>query len=172
MGMKARTVFETLYERKIIMEGQTNLWGIDPEALGGKVGRNHPETSQKAAKNVRSGSQQAQVVARLYLLGEATAHEIADHVFNKAGKAISPNQCATRLLELREKGLVEYCRDPVTGRPIEKATTLNSSALLQRLTGEGRLQAVTIGLAERRENGSTKTSLEVKRVRSDTESFT
>ena len=150
---------------------QLDIWGFDENQVGGKVGKSHPETSQKASKNVRSGTQQAQILSHLLKINSGTAYEISEHVFNTAGRSISPNQCATRLLELREKGLLDYVRDSRSGQPIERETTPGNTGLVQRLSKRGMEQAVRIGINQGVTHGERKT-VESKRLRSDTESFT
>jgi DNA-binding transcriptional ArsR family regulator len=73
----------------------------------GKVGRDHPGTSKHAASVPRFGSQRWTVLDVLAENGShgATAAEVATAI---AG--VSPNQVATRLLELREAGLAARAR--------------------------------------------------------------
>ena len=121
------------------MGDQDTLWGFDPEGEGGKVGRNHPETSQLAAKKGKSGRQKAQILALLrmsYPHGH-TGYGLSEEVFNGAGRSLSPNQTCTRLQELREEGLVERVPDPITGVPMEEATTPGNTGHLHRLTEKG-----------------------------------
>ena len=121
------------------MGDQDTLWGFDPDGEGGKVGRLHPETSQLAAKRVKSGSQKAQILALLrmsYPHGH-TGYGLSEEVFNGAGRSISSNQTCTRLQELREEGLVERVPDVITGEPVEAMTTPGNSGQLHRLTMKG-----------------------------------
>ena len=119
------------------MGDQDTLWGFDPDGEGGKVGRLHPETSQLAAKQVKSGSQKAQILVLLNSCSWATGYTLSEGVFNGAGRSISPNQTCTRLQELREEGLVERIPDVITGEPLEEATTPGNTGQLHRLTVKG-----------------------------------
>jgi len=120
---------------------QDALWGFDPEEEGGKVGRDHPETSKLAAKQVKSGSQKAQILVLLNSCSWATGYTLSEGVFNGAGRSISPNQTCTRLQELREDGLVERIVDSVTGKPMERTTTPGNTGHLHRLTSRGLIVA-------------------------------
>ena len=92
--------------------GQPSFWSdytedqITDDATGGPVGRDHPDTSKRAATKVRSGSQRYKVLQSLYDLGDQTAFELAQRVTHDDGRAIAANQIATRLGELRDLGLV------------------------------------------------------------------
>ena len=44
---------------------QMNLWGFNPNQIGGKVGNDPPETSKRASMRVKSGSQKAQAIMAL-----------------------------------------------------------------------------------------------------------
>jgi hypothetical protein len=117
---------------------QQNLWGFNPDEVGGKVGTNHPETSQRASMNVKSGSQKAQAIKALSEKGVEgmTAFDLSTVIFNGAGREISPNQSATRLGELREQGLAVYLFDQV-GRPVERETTPGNTGIVHVLTRFG-----------------------------------
>ena len=117
---------------------QPNLWGFDPNEIGGRVGNNHPETSQRASMRVKSGSQKAQAIMALEESGAdgLTAYELSKLVFNGAGDNLSPNQTATRLGELREQGLAMYRFDQI-GRPVERETTPGNTGLVHVLTRFG-----------------------------------
>ena len=128
------------------MGDQDTLWGFDPKGEGGKVGRDHPETSKLAAVKVKSGSQKAQILELLrmsYPHGH-TGYGLSQEVFNGAGRSISPNQTCTRLQELREEGLVERIPDVITGEPLEEATTPGNTGQLHRLTVKGMRVASTM----------------------------
>ena len=115
---------------------QQSMW----DEIGGKVGRDHPEQSHKAAATVKSGTQKAQILLTLYKLWPhkgLTGYEVSSHVFNGAGRPISPNQACTRLLELREKGLVEFDYDRFTGTIIEAPTTPGNTGAVHVLTQLG-----------------------------------
>ena len=125
------------------MDNEISIW----DDVGGKVGVAHPDTSQKASKTVKSGSQKAQIMlalSRCYPDG-MTGYELSDFVFNGAGKSISPNQTCTRLLELRESGFVEFMRDYEGGPILEKATTPGNTGQLHRLTDSGVRSAAGLG---------------------------
>jgi len=125
---------------------QPNLWGFDPSEVGGKVGRSHPETSRKAAKRVKSGTQKAQLILDLNFHEEGkTAYELSASIFTADGRTISPNQTATRLGELREQGLVSYAFDQI-GRPVERETTPGNTGIVHVLTLEGRQVATDLKL--------------------------
>ena len=117
---------------------QQNLWGFNPDEVGGKVGTNHPEPSQRASMNVKSGSQKAQAIHALSEKGVEgmTAFDLSTVIFNGAGREISPNQSATRLGELREQGLAVYLFDQV-GRPVERETTPGNTGIVHVLTRFG-----------------------------------
>jgi len=124
------------------LEGQMSIWGD----VGGKVGKNHPETSRTAAFTVKSGSQKAQIALALrnaYPEG-MTGYELSNFIFNGAGRTISPNQTCTRLLELRESGHVEFMREFDRGPVVEKETTPGNTGQVNRLTGLGIRAAATI----------------------------
>lgn len=124
------------------MSSQPNLWGFDPDEIGGKVGSAHPETSQRAAVRVKSGSQKAQAILELYFYEDGlTAYELSAHIFTSDGRTISPNQTATRLGELREQGLAMYLFDEA-GKPVERETTPGNTGLVHVLTQDGLQVAV------------------------------
>jgi hypothetical protein len=112
---------------------QPSLFG---PPVGGKIGTNHPATAVAAAHTVKAGTQHALIVKELSLApGGLTAYDLADgRVKNAAGRPISPNQIATRLLELRERGFVEYTFE-------ERETTPGNTGMVQRLTVLGIIQA-------------------------------
>ena len=129
---------------------QPNIFGFDPDAVGGAVGSNHPPTSHVAAMRVKSGSQQAQAILALkrYEAEGLTAYQLKDHILNGAGDPISANQTATRLGELREKGLAAYVFDQF-GKPEERATTPGNTGYVHRLTRFGQQAALDIVTDER-----------------------
>ena len=124
--------------RRSLDDARNSKFCFDPEERGGKVGRNHPETSQLAATQVKSGSQKAQILLLLNSCSWATGYALSEEVLNGAGRSISPNQTCTRLQELREDGLVERVPDPITGEPVEQATTPGNTGHLHRLTARGK----------------------------------
>lgn len=105
---------------------------LDLFTTPGKVGRDHPATATDAATRgrFRFGTQRHQVLAAL-TRGDATAHTVAQRV------GLTPNQCATRLLELREAGLVDFVRDD-TGQVVTAPTTGGFRGQVQCITAEGR----------------------------------
>ncbi len=111
--------------------------------VGGKVGHDHPETSHVAAKKVRSGTQQAQVLKALLGRGPLTAYHAASFVLNGAGVPISANQTTTRFLELREQGYIRYLMHD-TGKPIERETSPGNTAIVHELTPHGRVVATAL----------------------------
>ncbi len=118
---------------------EPTLWGGQ---IGGKVGHNHPETSHKAAMKVKSGTQKHQIIRQMFMAREGlTAFDLYGKVLNGAGHPISTNQIATRLLELREAGLVDFRRHPITGLPETRPTTPGNEGQIQELTEWGRKNA-------------------------------
>jgi len=118
---------------------EPTLWGGQ---IGGKVGYNHPETSVKAAMKVKSGTQKHQIIRHMFMVREGlTAFDLYGKVVNGAGHPISTNQIATRLLELREGGLVDFRRHPITGLPETRPTTPGNEGQIQELTELGRKNA-------------------------------
>ena len=101
----------------------------------GKVGKDHPDTSHVAAKNITSGaaSHRSQIIE---ILGDhpdgLTCYEVAQ----VTGRP--PNQEATRMLELREMGLVEYVFD-AHGKTVKRPTTPGNRGQVQRLKRPRRL---------------------------------
>ena len=117
---------------------EPTLWGGD----FGKVGDDHPLPSHKAAINLKAGTQKAQIVKQLFMARQGlTAFELYGKILNNAGHPISTNQIATRLLELREWGLVDFQLDPITGLPETRPTTPNNEGQVQELTNRGRRHA-------------------------------
>lgn len=94
-------------------------WQAHLEALAeapGKVSTLAPPTSRKAGtqKPPRFGSQRWEVLQAISRTNHGrTAAEVTDYLNRPGGrdKPISRNQVATRLLELREAGLVQYRTD-------------------------------------------------------------
>ena len=68
----------------------------------GKVGRDHPDTSKVAARNASVRHQKQQLLELVRAAGDdgLTCFEAAPRL------GVSPNQTATRMMELREQGLV------------------------------------------------------------------
>lgn len=126
---------------------QPNLWGFDPNQIGGQVGNSHPSTSLKAAIKVKSGSQKAQALLALYDSEGLTAYDLSKIVVNGGGETISANQAATRIGELRDQDLAAYLFDQF-GRPVEKLTTPGNTGFAHVLTHAGREAAVTLKISE------------------------
>jgi uncharacterized protein YidB (DUF937 family) len=124
---------------------QFNLFGFNPDQVGGKVGADHPQTSHTAAMKVKSGSQKAQAITALSndLLNGLTAYQLSSVICNGAGHPISPNQAATRLGELRDQGIAVYLYDEI-GRAVERETTPGNSGIVHILTGYGHKVATNI----------------------------
>ena len=124
------------------MGNQRSLW----DQTGGKVGDDHPLTSHVAASRVKSGSQKAQMLLALRAIypGGMTGYALSDRVLNSAGRPISPNQACTRLLELREDGLVEYARLFPGGPILEDGTTPGNTGQVHCLTERGYRAAATL----------------------------
>jgi len=117
---------------------EPTLWGGET----GKVGDDHPLTSHKAAMNLKAGTQKHQIVRQLFMSSHGlTAFELYGKILNGAGHPISTNQIATRLLELREWGLVDFRRDPITGLPETRTTSGSNEGQVQELTERGRKNA-------------------------------
>ena len=123
------------------MTGQPSLW----DQTGGKVGHGHPQTSHTAARQVRSGSQQALILLALWD-GPSTAYRLSTggRVVNKGGYPVAPNQIATRLGELRDRGWVTYLRAFEGGPVVEETTTPGNTGQVQKLTDLGRSEAVRL----------------------------
>jgi len=123
------------------MAGQPSLW----DQTGGKVGHDRPQTSHTAASQVRSGSQQALILLALWD-GPATAYRLSTggRVVNKGGYPVAPNQIATRLGELRDRGWVTYLRTFEGGPIVEETTTPGNSGQVQKLTDLGRSEAIRL----------------------------
>ena len=129
------------------MSNQQNLWGFNPDQIGGKVGHAHPDTSHRASMRVKSGTQKAQAIRLLAFHDPEglTAYELSKLIFNNAGDSLSPNQTATRLGELREQGLAMYLFDQV-GKPVERQTTPGNTGLVHILTTYGHQVALDLKL--------------------------
>ena len=128
------------------MSGQPSLW----DQTGGKVGNDHPLTSHAAAAKVKSGSQKGQILRALYAVwpnGGYTGYDLSTRglVVNGAGLPISPNQACTRLLELREAGLVEFQREFPGGPIVEAPTTPGNTGQVHVLTERGQRTAIVSG---------------------------
>lgn len=109
----------------------------DLEAAG-KVGRKHPETSQKAATVPLFGTQRHRVLEVLRQRVTATAAEVA------AELDLSRNQTATRLLELHEGGYACYVLDE-DGEPERRATGPSTEGRVHCLTPAG---VAVLGIVE------------------------
>ena len=113
---------------------QPTLWG----QIGGKTGNDHPETSIEAGRKVRAGTQKHQILRLLHAYKDGlTAYDMRKRIVNGAGDPISTNQIATRLLELREAGMIEYARHDITGLILERETTPSNTGLVQKISWLG-----------------------------------
>ena len=118
---------------------QRTLWDV-----GGVTGHNHPETSHKAGRTVKSGSQKHQIIQAMYSQWDGvTAYDLYGKILNGAGDPVSTNQIATRLGELRDSGHVQYRRNELTNEIYERETTPSNSGLVQELTPMGRNNAAS-----------------------------
>jgi len=143
------------------MSDQPSLW----DQTGGKVGDDHPLTSHKAAARVKSGSQKAQILLALHAVwpdGGYTGYDLSTRglVLNGSGRPISPNQTCTRLLELREVGMVEFKREFPGGPIVEAVTTPGNTGQVHWLTDYG--YKATIALAASERPGITSYGTKVK----------
>ena len=121
------------------MQSEPTLW----DSVGGKTGRDHPETSKRAGRKVKSGTQKHQILCLLYAHRDGmTAYEMRGRILNNAQDPISTNQIATRLLELRESGMVEFARDDITGMILERETTPNNTGQVQKASQLGIQNAI------------------------------
>ncbi len=94
----------------------------------GKVGHNHPTTSKRAAtKTMRRGTERHECLAAFM---EAGSNGLTALEAKRAYDGRSPNQTATRILELREVG---YLMD--TGE--ERTTTRGNTGKVWRITPAG-----------------------------------
>jgi len=96
----------------------------------GKVGRRHPGTAHDAAK---MPGKRSQAVALLRLLATAGPMNVGTAA-SRMGK--SPNQMATRMLELREAGLAERLADE-SGRPVQAPTPMGGQGEVHQTTPAG-----------------------------------
>lgn len=94
---------------------------VAPE-MGGKVGRDHPDTSRRAATPPRFGSQRWKVLEALVELGPKTSAELAPTIER------SRNQTATRVLELRELGFVADTGHKRSTGPADEGTVWAATA--------------------------------------------
>lgn len=102
----------------------------------GQVGRHHPETSRDAARRPGKRSEGVRVLRWLRAYGPANAGVVAEAL----GR--SPNQIATRLLELRRAGLAERLRGE-DGEWVTALTPTGSSGIVHVVT-----EAATVYLDE------------------------
>lgn len=99
----------------------------------GKVGRDHPDTSRHAAGLPVYGKNRWLVLDALHEYPNGTTAR----VLAKAMGHASPNEIAARLLELRERRLVEFVRDD-EGRPLTRVDEgFKSPASVQRVSWFG-----------------------------------
>lgn len=98
----------------------------------GLVGRDHPETSKRAAWTPTKGGEAWRVLEALQRFGPSTSDELAAR-----GVSPSVNQAGARLLQLRDGG---YVRRVLTsdGDVVKQRTRSGASAEVQELTPVGR----------------------------------
>lgn len=111
---------------------------LDPGQVGGgKVGRRHPDQSKHAAAIVRVGSQLAALLDIVYYADGVTSAEAAPGLSSLVGHPVSRNQTAARMLELRERGLVEAGTDG-DGHPEKRTTSAGAEGQVWVVTDLGR----------------------------------
>ena len=124
--------------------------GMIETVVGAKTGADHPETSHRAGRSntnrIRFGTQRYRVLSVLEAQGSLTAAEIAREI------GLSRNQTATRILECREAGLVEYVRSS-TGDYETRKTSADSDGRVQTLTELGSRMLTEARLQEASRNG-------------------
>lgn len=108
----------------------------------GRLQANPHTTSARAAGKDRPiprfGTQRHEALLALDQHGAQTAAEVAGRI------GVSRNQTATRLGELREGGLIAYCRDIETGAIATRATGPDDEGNLQIITAKGREALIRI----------------------------
>ena len=139
--MEART----LDDSTTVAFPEPSLW----DQTGGLVSDAHPLTSHRAATTVKSGTQKAQILLALRAVWPdrgRTGYDLSTRglVGNAAGHPISPNQACTRLLELRDAGLVDFQREFPAGPIVEAATTPGNTGQVHTLTAYGVSKASAI----------------------------
>ena len=122
-----------------------SLW----DQTGGLVSDAHPLTSHRAATTVKSGTQKAQILLALRAVWPdrgLTGYDLSTRglVVNGAGLPISANQACTRLLELRDAGLVDFHREFPAGPIVEAPTTPGNTGQVHTLTAYGVSKASAI----------------------------
>lgn len=111
---------------------------LDPRQVGGgKVGHRHPDQARRAAATVRVGSQLDALLKIVYYQDGVTSSEAAPALSTRVGHPVSPNQTATRMLELRERGLVEAGTDG-DGHPEMRPTSTGNTGQVWVVTDLGR----------------------------------
>jgi len=124
---------------------EPSLW----DQTGGLVSDAHPLTSHRAATTVKSGTQKAQILLALRAVWPdrgLTGYDLSTRglVVNGAGLPISANQACTRLLELRDAGLVDFAREFPAGPIVEAPTTPGNTGQVHTLTAYGVSKASAI----------------------------
>ncbi len=122
------------------MTGQPSLW----DQTGGKVGHDHPQTSHTAARQVRSGSQQAFILLALWD-GPSTAYRLSTggRVVNKGGYAVPRIRSLPGSLN-SVSGVGHLPADLRGGPVVEETTTPGNSGQVQKLTDLGRSEAIRL----------------------------
>jgi hypothetical protein len=120
--------------------------GIAPNSIAstldapGRIQTNAASTSKRAAglnaPLPRFGTQRHECLLALDQRGPLTAAAVSRAI------GTSRNQAATRLGELRDGGLVAYCRDPESGDLLTASTGPADEGLVQTITALGR-EAIT-----------------------------
>ena len=124
---------------------EPSLW----DQTGGVVSDAHPLTSHSAATTVKSGTQKAQILLALRAVWPdrgLTGYDLSTRGLggNGAGHPFSPNQACTRLLELRDAGLVDFQREFPAGPIVEAPTTPGNTGQVHTLTAYGVSKASAI----------------------------
>lgn len=115
------------------------------ETGGGAVRDGQPATAVKAARLVRRGTQHAAILLDLREAPAGrTAHELAtlDTHLVATRPGIPPNQAATRIDELRKRGLVTRLLDDSGAVVLRRAAT--GDAEVHTLTPQGRVEAARL----------------------------
>lgn len=124
---------------------------VNPREVGGGAVRlEQPDTAHAAARLVKRGTQHAAIMLDLKAAPAGrTSYELATLETHLAAKrpGITPNQAATRIDELRKRGLVE--RLTVDGAVVKRRAA-SGEAEVHVLTPRGRVEAGRLTLMENR----------------------
>lgn len=132
---------------------QADLFGeLDKARTGGQVGRDHPASSAQAGRSVRSGSQQAHLLAIVAAAPDGITCAAAAPLLSEAvGHEVSRNHTSTRMSELEERGLAARVFSHHDGdrlvyesRPTDQAGNVGA---IWRATAYGREQLAALARA-------------------------